>query len=103
MSVTMRIIQRYDITREKEFLELEWRFAKLEAERPDYPEGKRMKPVAAGEPTNTLVWQCEFPDLAAAQEALDLFATDTAHAELAAKQHPLFEQVRIEFYENLEG
>jgi len=101
MSVTMRIIQQYDITREELFLELEKKFAELEKDREDYPNGTRMKPIAALDPTNTLIWQCEFPDLAAAQAALDLFATDDAHEELAAKQHPLFEKVRIEFYENL--
>ena len=101
MSVTMRILQQYDITQEKLFLELERKFAELERARDDYPNGRRMKPIAAADPTHTLVWECEFESLAAAEAALKLFATDDAHEELAAKQHPLFEKVRIEFYENL--
>ena len=102
MSVTMRIIQQYEPCREKEFLELEKRFAELEARRPDYPRGKRMKPIAAGEPTHTLIWQCEFPDLDSARGALELFAGDTAHEKLAARQSPFFREIRIEFYENLD-
>ena len=54
MSVTMRIIQQYDIRNEQAFLDLERKFAALEAARPDYPKGRRMKPLAGSMPTNTL-------------------------------------------------
>jgi hypothetical protein len=102
MSVTMRIIQRFDASREREFMELEKRFAELEASRPDYPKGRRLQPLAAAEPCNTLIWEAEFPDLEAAHRTLDFFAGDAGHEALLRLQAPLFQQVRVEFYRNLE-
>ena len=102
MSVTMRIIQRFDASHESEFMELEKQFAALEAERPDYPKGRRMQPISGAEPCNTLIWECEFPDMRARAPRSDFFHGDAAHEELLAKQLPYFEQVRIEFYQNLE-
>jgi hypothetical protein len=102
MSVTMRIVQRFDAGREREFMQLEQRFAALEASRPDYPKGKRLQPLAGIEPCNTLIWEAEFADLEAARRALDFFAGDSAHEELLRQQAPLFQQVRVEFYRNLD-
>lgn len=102
MSITMRILQRFDARHEKDFMDLEKRFAELEAARPDYPKGRRLQPLAATEPCNTLVWECEFPDLESAHKVLDFFAGDAAHEALLEKQIQFFEQVRIEFYRNLE-
>ncbi len=102
MSITMRILQRFDARHEKEFMELEKKFAELEAARPDYPMGRRLQPLAAAEPCNTLVWECEFPDLESANKVLDFFAGDAAHETLLEKQIQFFEKVRIEFYRNLE-
>jgi hypothetical protein len=102
MSITMRIIQRFNAAHEKDFMALEEKFAELEATRPDYPKGRRLQPLSAGEPSNTLIWECEFPDLNAAQRVLDFFAGDPAHEELIQRQLPFFEQVKIEFYRNLE-
>ena len=61
-----------------------------------------VKPISAAEPCNTLVWQCEFPDIESARSVLDFFSGDAAHEELFAKQVAFFEQVRVEFYENLD-
>ncbi len=102
MSITMRILQRFDVKNTDSFLDLEKKFVELEKRRPDYPKAKRMKPIAASEPINTLVWQCEFPDLNAAKKALDFFADDAEHEALIPLQLPFFEQIKIEFYENLD-
>jgi hypothetical protein len=102
MSVTMRIIQRFDARHEREFMELEREFAKLEAERPDYPKGKRMQPISGREACNTLIWEGEFADLEAARKALAFFEGDAAHEALFVKQLPYFKDVRVEFYSNLE-
>ncbi len=102
MSITMRIMQQFDPARERDFLELEKQFAALEAARPDYPKGKRMRPIAAEQSCNTLIWQCEFPDLNSAKQALSFFEGDPAHEALFVKQVPFFRQVKIEFYENLD-
>jgi hypothetical protein len=102
MSITMRILQRFDARHEKNFMDLEKCFAALEAARPDYPKGRRLQPLAATEPCNTLVWECEFPDLESAHRVLDFFAGDAAHEALLQRQIQFFEQVRVEFYRNLE-
>ncbi len=102
MSVTMRIVQQFDVRYEAEFLALERQFAALEARRPDYPRGRRLQPISGGEPCNTLIWQCEFPDLEAARQALDFFHGDAEHEALFAQQVPYFKQVKIEFYQNLD-
>ncbi len=101
MSVRMRIIQRYDITKEKEFLELERKFMELERRRPDFPKGVRLKPLAASEPTNTLIWEGTFPTIEAARKTLDFFSGDAEHEALFALQLPLFREQRIEFHEVL--
>ncbi len=102
MSVTMRIIQEFDPSHEREFMALEKQFAELEARRPDYPKGRRLQPISGALASHTLVWECEFPDLDSARAALGLFEGDAEHEALAAKQSPYFENVRVEFYENLE-
>ncbi len=55
-----------------------------------------------GQPCNTLIWQCEFPDIDSAYKTLDFFNGDEAHEALLRKQESLFKQVKIEFYKNLE-
>jgi len=102
MSITMRILQQFDVRKEKEFLELERHFAALEKARPDLPQGKRMKPISGATPCNTLVWQGTFPSLDAAHQALAAFSADATHEALFAKQSAFFESVKIEFYENLD-
>jgi hypothetical protein len=102
MSVTMRIMQQFDPVHEAEFMELEKKFAELERRRSDFPRGKRLQPVSASEPCNTLIWQCEFPDIQAAYKTLAFFNGDHDHEVLLEKQIPYFKQVKIEFYNNLD-
>ena len=102
MSIVMRIVQQFDAANEEQFLALERQFAALEASRRDYPKGRRLKPLAAALPCNTLIWECEFSDLNAAQAALSFFAGDGAHEKLLVQQKPFFRQVNVEFYERLD-
>ena len=102
MSVTMRIIQQFDATKEKEFMDFEKKFADLEKARPDYPKGKRLQPISGNEPCNTLIWQCEFPGIEEAYKTLDFFNGDSSHEKLLEGQLPFFKQVKIEFYKNLD-
>ena len=102
MSVTLRVIQRFDIRQQREFLELEKLFAQLERKRPDYVKGRRLKPIASAEPVNTLIWEGEFTGLEEAQRWLEFLEADGDHSDLLARQQPYFEAVRIEFYENLD-
>jgi hypothetical protein len=102
MSVTMRIVQEFDPSHEREFMALERQFAELERRRPDYPKGRRLQPISGALPSHTLIWECEFPDLELARAALRLFEGDADHEALAAEQSPYFRNVRVEFYEKLE-
>ncbi|HTY58744.1 MAG TPA: hypothetical protein VMF59_07990 [Bacteroidota bacterium] len=102
MSVTMRIMQQFDPVHETEFMELEKKFAELEKRRKDFPNGKRLQPISAAEPCNTLIWQCEFPDIESANKTLAFFSGDKEHEKLLAKQILYFRQVKVEFYNNLE-
>jgi hypothetical protein len=98
----MRILQQFDPAHEKEFMALERKFAELESARADYPKGRRLQPLASPDPRNTLIWECDFPDLESARAVLCFFAGDAAHEELAARQKRYFKQVRIEFLDMLE-
>lgn len=101
MGIIMRIIQQFDPAHEQEFMNLEKKFDELERNRPDFPKGTRMQPVAAGEPINTLIWQHEFPDIQSAYKTLDFFDGDEEHEILFRKQVPFMKQVRVEFYKVL--
>lgn len=102
MSVTLRLVQRFEMRNQKEFLELERSFAELERRRPDYVKGRRLRPIAGPEPVNTLIWEGDFPDLKAARDWLDFSGGDSEHESLYVRQAPFFEAVRIEFYEKLD-
>ena len=102
MSVTMRIMQQFDATKENEFMALEKKFAELERTHPDFPKGKRLQPIAAAEPCNTLIWQCDFPNIQEAHKVLDFFSGNASHEKLLKHQLPFFKQVRIEFYNILD-
>jgi hypothetical protein len=96
MSIILRILQQFDPAHEKEFMDLERKFAELERARPDYPKGTRLQPLSSAEPCNTLVWQCEFASVEAAMKTLAFFDGDPAHEALLKLQKPYFKQVRIE-------
>lgn len=102
MSITMRVIQRYDIRRDAEFHELERKFAELERSRADYRRGRRFRPISGPEPVNTLIWEGEFENLAEARAWLEFLDADSDHGALFARQLPMFRDVRVEYYENLE-
>ncbi len=101
MTIILRLIQQYQPSRKQEFEALEKQFAELE-HRGLLPRGERMAPISGREPANTIVWQCRFDSLAAAEKALKLIEQSPEHTDLAAKQHPMFQQSWIEFYEVLE-
>ena len=101
MAIVMRLVQRFQPAKKREFIDLERQFAQLEA-RGILPKGERMLPIASRDPGNTLIWQSRFPSLKAAHDCLQLFETSPQHNELAQKQAPLFEDTWVEFYEILD-
>ncbi len=98
----MRIIQQFEPAGEAAFMALEKKFHELELARPDYPKGRRMVPVSAHDPNNTLIWQHEFPTIEEAYKMLHFFAGDSAHDDLFRDQVKLMKEVRVEFFRTLD-
>jgi hypothetical protein len=82
MSYKLRFVQRFKQEKAKEYLELEKQFAKMEEQYPEFPKGKRYLPVSGREPSNTLVWECDFDTLKEAQDALSFLMNDNRHEDL---------------------
>ncbi len=101
MAVILRLIQHYQPAHKQEFFALEKQFAELE-HRGILPRGERLVPISGREPGNTIVCQFRFDSLAAAEKALKQIEDSNEHTDLAKKQHPMFQQSWIEFYEVLE-
>lgn len=102
MAYVLRFVQRYRAADESAFLALERQFAALERRKPGLPRGRRMRPYAGREPSHTLVWECEFESLTAAQQALARLDASRDHARLLRRQIRYFEEAYTEIYEVLE-
>jgi len=57
-----------------------------------------MQPISVREPVNTLIWQCEFPDIETAYKTLNFFNDDEGHEWLFRQQVPYMKEIRTEFY-----
>jgi hypothetical protein len=99
--IVMKIIQRFQTGKKIEFMELEKQFAALERQG-ILLEGERWLPLASREPGNTLIWQARFPNLAAAEKALESIANSAEHTRLYDQQKQYMEDTWLEFYEVLE-
>ncbi|MFA6109016.1 MAG: hypothetical protein WDA75_09605 [Candidatus Latescibacterota bacterium] len=102
MPYILRFVQRYRPADREAFMHLEARFAALERRRPDLPQGRRSQPYAGRDPANTLIWECEFPSLAATQEGLARIGADPEHAALYQAQVPYFLEAWTEISEVLD-
>jgi hypothetical protein len=99
--IRMRILQRFDAGNEAEFMRLEREFQELELTHKGFPKGRRFCPISSALPSNTLIWECDLPDLNAAHAVLKFFAGNADHEALAVQQRPFIKDVRIEFLESL--
>lgn len=102
MSFILRFTQQYQPSANRAFFELEAQFQKLERSVPQLPIGRRSQPLSGVMPTNTLVWECEFPSLADVQDALKKIAEDPTHTKLFEKQAVYIIEARTEIYEVLD-
>jgi hypothetical protein len=102
MAYVLRFVQRFRPADERGFLALEAEFAALERRHRDFPKGRRLRPYAGRESAHTLIWECEFPSLQAAQQGLDRISSSRQHARLLKKQIPYFLEAWTEIYEVLE-
>ncbi|WP_127589141.1 hypothetical protein [Paenibacillus koleovorans] len=99
MAYMLRFVQRFQPAQRDAFLTLERQFAALEQAVAEYPKGRRYIPYSGREPVNTLVWECEFPSFAEAQEALAFLEKDERHEELYRQQVGFFLEAYTEMYE----
>jgi hypothetical protein len=103
MAYLLRFVQKFKECEQTAFLELEKEFICLEQTAPEFPKGKRYLPFSGREPSNTLIWECEFPTLQSVYEVMDLLNHDARHAELFQQQVRFFEESFVEIYQTLEA
>jgi len=101
MAVILRLIQQFQPAKKHEFMELEKQFAELE-HRGLIPRGERLVPIASHQASNTVIWQCRFDSLAAAEAALKVIEDNPEHTELAKRQVHCFANSWVEFYQTLD-
>jgi hypothetical protein len=101
VAIILRLVQQFHPSKRQEFMTLEKEFAALE-HRGILPKGERLILISGRDPGNTVIWQCRFENLCAAEKALKLFETNPEHTELASKQVPCFKDAWVEFYEVLD-
>lgn len=102
MAYILRFVQQYRPADQGAFLKLEAKFHELERSCPDFPQGRRYQPVATNEPTNTLVWECEFKTLNDVERALAQLSDEQTHTDLFEQQSPYITGMRTEIYKVLE-
>jgi hypothetical protein len=102
MPYVLRFVQRYRAADEEAFLALEGKFAALEREQKDFPQGRRCRPYSGREPSHTLIWECEFPSLGEAEAGLARISSSPEHERLLREQIPYFQEAFTEIYEVLE-
>lgn len=100
--IKLRFVQRFSEKHRDKFLAYEAQFARLEREDLDFPKGKRYFVVTGKEPTNTLIWECEFADMQAAVAALQFLKSNGKHEDLFVAAAPYLEFSYTEFYELLD-
>lgn len=102
MPYMLRFVQRFRISEESAFLELEKKFAELERANPSMPQGLRMRPVSGREPGHTLVWESRFASMRELNGALETLGHSEEHDRLFAQQSPLMTESYTEIYELLD-
>ncbi|MCL2528625.1 MAG: hypothetical protein FWE42_09440 [Defluviitaleaceae bacterium] len=101
MAYKLRFVQKIDQAKKNEFLAIEKEFIKFEKANPHMPQGTRYLPVSGKEPTNTLVWECEFETLEKLTAQLQAIYNDLKHEELLQQQIPYMQDSYTEIYEVL--
>lgn len=102
MAYILRFTQSYLPSQHKAVLDLEAKFEQLERDNPQFPRGRRYQPLASGEPNHSLIWECEFPSMAAVEEALRRIEADPTHTDLFSRQSQFFTSMRTDIYKTLE-
>lgn len=100
--VKLRFVQRFSEQHRAAFLSYEAQFAQLERDDPDFPKGRRYLSMSGKEPSNTLIWECDFPNITAATAALQFLKSNDKHEDLFNAAAPYLEFSYTELYESLD-
>ena len=101
MAFKLRFVQKIDQAKKNEFLEIERKFMDFEKANPQMPQGRRYLPVTGKEPTNTLIWECEFETLEDVTAQLQAIYDHPEHEILLQQQIPFMQDSYAEIYEVL--
>ena len=101
MAYKLRFVQKIDQSKKNEFLAIEQKFAALEKANLHMPQGRRYLPVTGKEPTNTLIWECEFETLEDVTTQLQAIYDNPEHEVLLQQQIPFMQDSYAEIYEEL--
>ncbi|MBE3102541.1 MAG: hypothetical protein IMZ47_09790 [Firmicutes bacterium] len=99
MAYKLRFVQKISQKDKSSFLELERKFIELERNNPNMPQGKRYLPISGKEPSNTLIWECEFETLEELLKQFNTIYDNPDHEELLQKQVLYMEDSYTEIYE----
>lgn len=86
MSYKLRFVQTFKQENAKEYLSLEKQFEEFEQHYPEVPKGKRYIPCTGRDPSNTLIWECDFASLEEAYKAQEFLLNDSRHEDLFQQQ-----------------
>ena len=86
MGYKLKFTQTFDKCDQEAFLALEKKFIELEFNEPALVKGRRYVPVFGKEPTNTLIWEAEFPTLEEAVALLQRIEQSAGHDALLEEQ-----------------
>lgn len=101
MSYKLRFVQKIEQCNKEKFLEIEKKFIEFEKEQ-NMPKGRRYLPISGKEPTNTLIWECEFNTMEELIKQLNAIYSHPIHDKLLALQTPFMQDSYTEIYEAFE-
>jgi meiotically up-regulated gene 157 (Mug157) protein len=102
VAVLARLVQEYQIDQRDRFYEVEAKFDDALRAKPYFREGRRVEPIAAPHPANTMIWEATFESLAEAEAAFAAIDIDPDHIRLLAEQLPSFTRRWVEYYNVIE-
>lgn len=99
MPYKLRFVQRFQLSKQTKFMDIEKQFAAFEQQYPEFPKGKRYTPVTGQMPANTLVWECDFESMDALRQAHDFLMGDDRHEDLFQVQAEYMLDAYTEIYQ----
>jgi hypothetical protein len=98
MGYKLRFVQKFQLSKAIEFLEIEKQFEEFEQRYPEFPKGKRYLPICGMHPSNTLIWECDFETLDELQAIHNFLMSDNRHEELFQVQSQYMLDAYTEIY-----